>query len=145
MEPANVLSRLRQFDAYPKTLEDFRVKTYAGAAGKLTARSASRSSRSFLLPSSLNSDSDISIFHFKFRKNCSDNVQWGKNINYRQVSTFLFWFAKKNTSCNRTVTLTPGILTTEFVTSKWLNFRSVDCYLCISLDHDLGIFVFYFQ
>jgi len=24
--------KLRQFDAYPKTLEDFRVKTYGGAA-----------------------------------------------------------------------------------------------------------------
>lgn len=26
------LGKLRQFDAYPKTLEDFRVKTYGGAA-----------------------------------------------------------------------------------------------------------------
>ncbi|XP_064652383.1 endoplasmic reticulum-Golgi intermediate compartment protein 3-like [Lineus longissimus] len=32
MQPKEVLNRLRQFDAYPKTLEDFRVKTYAGAA-----------------------------------------------------------------------------------------------------------------
>ena len=29
-----MLSRLRQFDAYPKTLDDFRVKTFGGAAGK---------------------------------------------------------------------------------------------------------------
>ena len=28
-------SRLKQFDAYPKTLEDFRVKTFGGAVGKL--------------------------------------------------------------------------------------------------------------
>ena len=26
--------RLKQFDAYPKTLEDFRVKTYVGASSK---------------------------------------------------------------------------------------------------------------
>lgn len=28
-----LLGKLRDFDAYPKTLEDFRVKTYSGAAG----------------------------------------------------------------------------------------------------------------
>ncbi len=28
------VSRLKQFDAYPKTLEDFRVKTYGGATSK---------------------------------------------------------------------------------------------------------------
>ncbi|XP_033640918.1 endoplasmic reticulum-Golgi intermediate compartment protein 3-like [Asterias rubens] len=32
MDTKNVLSRLRQFDAYPKTLDDFRVKTFGGAA-----------------------------------------------------------------------------------------------------------------
>jgi len=32
MSVSYYLSRLRQFDAYPKTLEDFRVKTYGGAA-----------------------------------------------------------------------------------------------------------------
>ena len=29
--------RLKRFDAYPKTLEDFRVKTFSGAAVSLTA------------------------------------------------------------------------------------------------------------
>ena len=29
-----IASRLKQFDAYPKTLEDFRVKTFGGAIGK---------------------------------------------------------------------------------------------------------------
>lgn len=29
---SSLLGRLRQFDAYPKTLEDFRIKTYGGAA-----------------------------------------------------------------------------------------------------------------
>ena len=29
----SVLSKLKSFDAYPKTLDDVRVKTYAGAAG----------------------------------------------------------------------------------------------------------------
>lgn len=29
---ADVFGKLKQFDAYPKTLEDFRVKTYGGAA-----------------------------------------------------------------------------------------------------------------
>ena len=33
MDSQAVFSRLRQFDAYPKTLEDFRVKTFSGAAG----------------------------------------------------------------------------------------------------------------
>ncbi|XP_077990177.1 endoplasmic reticulum-Golgi intermediate compartment protein 3-like [Glandiceps talaboti] len=32
MHYRNVFNRIRQFDAYPKTLEDFRVKTYGGAA-----------------------------------------------------------------------------------------------------------------
>ncbi|GAB1606338.1 Hypothetical predicted protein [Argonauta hians] len=31
MESSSILSRLRQYDAYPKTLEDFRVKTFGGA------------------------------------------------------------------------------------------------------------------
>ena len=29
-----MIERLRRFDAYPKTLEDFRVKTFGGATGK---------------------------------------------------------------------------------------------------------------
>lgn len=33
----NVLQNIRQFDAYPKTLEDFRVKTYAGATVTITS------------------------------------------------------------------------------------------------------------
>jgi len=34
MSPNDILVRLRYLDAYPKTLEDFRIKTYGGAAGK---------------------------------------------------------------------------------------------------------------
>ncbi|XP_074656982.1 endoplasmic reticulum-Golgi intermediate compartment protein 3-like [Tubulanus polymorphus] len=34
---SSVMSRLRQFDAYPKTLEDFRVKTFSGAAVTLVS------------------------------------------------------------------------------------------------------------
>jgi hypothetical protein len=34
MSSNDILVRLRYFDAYPKTLEDFRIKTYGGAAGK---------------------------------------------------------------------------------------------------------------
>lgn len=33
MSENNFYERLRQFDAYPKTLEDFRVKTFGGALG----------------------------------------------------------------------------------------------------------------
>lgn len=35
METKDLVSTLKRFDAYPKTLEDFRVKTFGGAAGKL--------------------------------------------------------------------------------------------------------------
>jgi hypothetical protein len=28
-----IRDRVRSFDAYPKTLEDFRIKTYGGATG----------------------------------------------------------------------------------------------------------------
>lgn len=31
MQPNSLLEKIRQFDAYPKTLEDFRVKTFSGA------------------------------------------------------------------------------------------------------------------
>lgn len=31
----DTFSKLKQFDAYPKTLEDFRVKTWGGATGKI--------------------------------------------------------------------------------------------------------------
>ena len=31
--PSDLMQRLRRFDAYPKTLEDFRVKTFSGAFG----------------------------------------------------------------------------------------------------------------
>jgi hypothetical protein len=34
MSSNDILVRLRNLDAYPKTLEDFRIKTYGGAAGK---------------------------------------------------------------------------------------------------------------
>ncbi|XP_071105582.1 endoplasmic reticulum-Golgi intermediate compartment protein 3-like [Haliotis cracherodii] len=37
MQSPSVLERLRQFDAYPKTLEDFRVKTFGGAAVTLSS------------------------------------------------------------------------------------------------------------
>ena len=36
MQMRDVFDRLRQFDAYPKTLEDFRIKTFGGAIGKFT-------------------------------------------------------------------------------------------------------------
>jgi hypothetical protein len=32
---SDLVNRLRSFDAYPKTLEDFRIKTFSGAAGSL--------------------------------------------------------------------------------------------------------------
>ena len=35
MQVKSVFSKLRIIDAYPKTLEDFRIKTYGGAFGKL--------------------------------------------------------------------------------------------------------------
>ena len=34
MQSSDVFSTLKRFDAYPKTLEDFRVKTFGGAAGE---------------------------------------------------------------------------------------------------------------
>ena len=40
MPVTDFYERLRQFDAYPKTLEDFRVKTYGGAIGKLLAETS---------------------------------------------------------------------------------------------------------
>ena len=33
-----MFEKLRQFDAYPKTLEDFRIKTFGGATGIITLR-----------------------------------------------------------------------------------------------------------
>lgn len=33
MQTKDLVSTLKKFDAYPKTLEDFRVKTFGGAAG----------------------------------------------------------------------------------------------------------------
>lgn len=38
----DMFSRLRRFDAYPKTLEDFRIKTFSGAFGGYTAGHAPR-------------------------------------------------------------------------------------------------------
>ncbi len=32
---ASFTSRLKQFDAYPKTSDDFRVRTFTGATGEL--------------------------------------------------------------------------------------------------------------
>lgn len=40
--PMEALGKLKQFDAYPKTLEDFRVKTCGGATGKVLAREGLR-------------------------------------------------------------------------------------------------------
>jgi hypothetical protein len=34
MSSSDIFVRLRYLDAYPKTLEDFRIKTYGGATGK---------------------------------------------------------------------------------------------------------------
>ena len=36
MQTKDLVSTLKKFDAYPKTLEDFRIKTFGGAAGTLT-------------------------------------------------------------------------------------------------------------
>ena len=33
MGTKEMFERLRRFDAYPKTLEDFRIKTFGGATG----------------------------------------------------------------------------------------------------------------
>ena len=41
MQSKDFFDKLRRFDAYPKTLEDFRVKTYGGAAGTLLCPSKS--------------------------------------------------------------------------------------------------------
>ena len=38
MDKQTFFEKLRQFDAYPKTLEDFRVKTFGGAASKYKIR-----------------------------------------------------------------------------------------------------------
>lgn len=34
MAGGDIFGKLKQFDAYPKTLEDFRVKTFGGAASR---------------------------------------------------------------------------------------------------------------
>ena len=38
MDNQSFFTKLRRFDAYPKTLEDFRVKTFGGAAGELSIK-----------------------------------------------------------------------------------------------------------
>jgi hypothetical protein len=35
MAGSDFFGKLKQFDAYPKTLEDFRVKTFGGAASNV--------------------------------------------------------------------------------------------------------------
>lgn len=44
-----MLGRLKQFDAYPKTLEDFRVKTWGGATSKACLPSLGSALRFYLL------------------------------------------------------------------------------------------------
>jgi hypothetical protein len=39
MQDEGFMNRLRRFDAYPKTLDDFRVKTFGGAAGTAQLKS----------------------------------------------------------------------------------------------------------
>ena len=34
MQKSDILNTIKRFDAYPKTLEDFRVKTLGGGAGE---------------------------------------------------------------------------------------------------------------
>ena len=46
MAGKEILARLRQFDAYPKTLDDFRIKTFGGAAGNACIVRLSRIIRS---------------------------------------------------------------------------------------------------
>ena len=40
MTTRDILTRLRQLDAYPKTLEDFRIKTFSGATGEVLGSGA---------------------------------------------------------------------------------------------------------
>lgn len=47
MSSSDILLRLRYLDAYPKTLEDFRIKTYGGAAGKQNRLTACQFSVSY--------------------------------------------------------------------------------------------------
>lgn len=44
--PMEALGKLKQFDAYPKTLEDFRVKTCGGATGRSRRGQVARRERS---------------------------------------------------------------------------------------------------
>lgn len=54
LEKMDALNKLKQFDAYPKTLEDFRVKTWGGATGeRLFLKMSSNSSESFNVHRSL--------------------------------------------------------------------------------------------
>lgn len=50
----DTLNKLKQFDAYPKTLEDFRVKTWGGATGERLRIVGQRSSQSAPLAGSAN-------------------------------------------------------------------------------------------
>ena len=50
MQAKEIVNRLRQFGAYPKTLEDFRVKTFGGAAGVYTDCYLERASSLYLRP-----------------------------------------------------------------------------------------------
>jgi hypothetical protein len=53
MSSNDILVRLRYLDAYPKTLEDFRIKTYGGAAGKQTNTLSVPHFTSILYPASM--------------------------------------------------------------------------------------------
>jgi len=37
MTENSVIEKLKQLDAYPKTLADYRIKTYSGGAGNITS------------------------------------------------------------------------------------------------------------
>lgn len=48
MQTKDLVSTLKKFDAYPKTLEDFRVKTFGGAAGEYTINRIPNSHRNLV-------------------------------------------------------------------------------------------------
>jgi len=56
MAGRDIWTRLRQLDAYPKTLEDFRIKTFSGATGERTNTKGSTGQTTDPPPTDANTD-----------------------------------------------------------------------------------------
>lgn len=77
---AEIIKKLRNFDAYPKTLDDFRIKTYGGAAGTFNKIQSQSPVTKYIFFSVCNKYNNNAVFIFDGIKGLHDAKRYRRII-----------------------------------------------------------------